>query len=343
MTERATSTTPSLERRLRETVTGYRRSQVIYTAVKLGIPDALLPGPLTPDALARVCGANPQVLPRFLAVLAAEELLAEADSRYALTPLGAELCSSNSGGGLADWVVTVCEEQFFAWGHALHTVRTGHPAFDEAYGMSFWEYLGQNRTAADAYEAGMAGSIRDACELVVQAYDFTGVQHIVDVGAGRGMLTMQLLAAQEQVTVTLVDLPDVVERAGKALREAGHGDRWKVAPGSFLEELPSGGDLYVLCRVLADWGNDEARRILTNCRRAMSPGARLLIAEGLSRAERGAAGARGMLDLHLLLLIGGQERTEGELASLLTECGFEPGLVTHAPHGRVSLVEAVAT
>ncbi|MGW2022471.1 methyltransferase [Streptomyces decoyicus] len=340
MTDRVTHHPPSLDRHLRDAVTGYRRSQVIYAAVKLGIPDALLAGPLAPHTLARVCGADPEVLPRFLTVLAAEGILAETGGRFELTPLGAELCSSSSGGGLADWVVTVCEEQFFAWGHALHTLRTGRPAFEKAFGMSFWEHLQQNRPAAEAYEAGMAGSIREACELVLRAYDFTGVRNIVDIGAGRGVLAKELLTALDRVTVTLVDLPDVVERAGKALREAGFGDRCTIAPGSFLEELPQGGDLYALCRVLADWDDDGARRILTNCRRAMSPGARLLIVEGLTQAEGG--GARGMLDLHLLLLIGGRERTEAELAGLLAECGFEPGPATHAPHGRMSFIEAVA-
>ncbi|MET9819420.1 methyltransferase [Streptomyces sp. NPDC006355] len=340
MTKRASLETAALDGRLRETVAGYRRSQVIYAAVKLGIPDALSADPLTSEVLARACGADPEVLPRFLSVLTAEDLLAEEAGRYRLTPLGARLCS-NSSGGLSDWVITSCEEQFQAWGHVLHTLRTGTPAFDAAFGMSFWDYLGKHREAAEAYQAGMAGSIRDACELALETCDFTGVRHLVDVGAGRGVLSRAVLTAIDGLRVTLADLPEVVAHAGELLRQAGFGDRVTLAPGSFLADVPAGGDLYVLCRVLADWGEDDARRILENCRRAMEPGSRLLIVEGLTPME-GGSGARGLLDLHLLLLIGGRERTEAELRDMLTDSGFHRIRVAHAAHGRLSAVEAEA-
>lgn len=309
--------------------------------MKLGIPDFLYPGPRSVEEIASECAVLPDILSRFLSVLVTEEILhAEADGRLTLTALGVRL-RTNPSGGLADWIITVCEEQFIAWGHILHTLRTGRPAFERAFGVNFWEYLKQNEPAAESYDAGMAGTIREACELVINKYDFTGVRNVVDVGGGRGVLARALLRTHPSLAVTLVDLPDVARRAEKVLGNGDIGKRCVIVPGSFLDDVPKAQDLYILCRVLADWDDSRAKVILATCRRAMAPGSRLLIIEGLARPQA-AAGARGMLDLHLLLLIGGRERSEAELSALLFDSGFDIRSVIHADDGRVSLIEAVA-
>ncbi|MFJ7420277.1 methyltransferase [Streptomyces uncialis] len=330
---------PASDLLLRDAVTGYRRSQVIYAAVKLGIVDALADGPRSAAALARHCGADAAVLPRFLRVLVAEGLLGESDGEgFSLTPHAAPL-RSDAPGSLAAWVVTVCEEQFFAWGHVLHTVRTGGSAFEQAFGTGFWQYLRDHDTAASAYDAGMADSIGQARDLVVAGHDFGPARRVADIGGGRGALTAALLDAHPTLHVTLVDLPDVVTRAAGPLGARGWGDRLTLAPADFLDEVPGGHDVHILCRVLADWDDHRARRILTTCRRAMEPGAVLLIAEGLARPAD-PAGARGLLDLHLLLLIGGRERSADDYRTLLSEAGFTVRGVQDT--GRISLIEAVA-
>ncbi|WP_158566691.1 methyltransferase [Actinomadura craniellae] len=328
------------EQRLRAMVSGYRLSQVVYAATKLGVADALGAGPRPVGAVARECGADPGVLARVLRVLAAAGLVSrEADSEtYALTGTGA-LLRSDVPGSLASWVVTVSEEQYVAWSQILHTVRTGRPAFDVVYGESFWDNLAANPAAAREYAAGMSASVRETCEFLLSRRDFREVSTIADVGGGAGAVVTELLRAHPHLTAILQDLPDAAAAARTGLAAAGMADRCSIVTGSFLESVPPGADVYLLCRVLADWNDADAQAILANCRRAMNPRARLIVAGGLA-SDADPAG-RNMLDLHLLVLTGGRERTAGETAALLEAAGFAVSEVAHAGHGRVSLVEAV--
>ncbi|GAA2906126.1 methyltransferase [Streptosporangium fragile] len=325
---------------LRDAVTGYRRSQVIYVAAKLGLADMLTETPLTAKEMAARCGADPDVLLRVARVLAAEGVLRDAgEDRFGLGPLGEHL-RTDAPGGVAAWTVSVCEEQYAAWGHALHTVRTGEPAFEAAFGMGMWSYLAGNEGAATTFAAAMADSVRESCALVADRYDLAGVERFVDVGGGSGALTTTLLRRHPGVRATLVELPETAGHARRAIDEAGLADRCEVVPGDFMERVPAGGDLYILCRVLADWPDAAAARILATCRAAMRPGARLLVVGGLARAGDGTA--RGLLDLHLLMMLGGRERDEDEHAALLSAAGFEPRPAVHAEDGRTSMIEAVA-
>ncbi|MEV4919553.1 methyltransferase [Streptomyces tirandamycinicus] len=355
MTEHATEVAPSdpweqtrstarpapTDLRLRELVTGYRTSQVVYATVKLGLFDLLGARPRTAAELAEAGGADPDTLARFVRALTAERILqSTADGVLSLAPLGERL-RSDAPGGLAAWVVTSCEEQFFAWGHAVHTLRTGQSAFEKAHGVGFWEHLRSDAKAAESYDAGMAVSAGEACDLIVSAGGIDRARHVVDVGGGRGTLARRLLDTFPHARVTVLDLPEVVERTRASFAPDPVPERLGLVPGSFLDGVPAGGDVYVLSRVLADWDDAHAARILASCRRAMTPGGRLLIAEGLTRDDA-PAGARGLLDLHLLLLFGGRERTVTGLSTLLSGAGFALVSVTGAENGGISLLTAVA-
>lgn len=325
------------ENHVRELVTGYRRSRLTALAVESGIVEELAQSPLPPGVLAERCGLADAVAPRLLEGLADIGIVQRGESGYALTEAGRLLCRGMPG-SLADWAVNSCGVQYDVWAQADYAARTGRPAFEAVFGRSFWEYLAGDSQAAAGFDAAMADSAAASCALVREEAGLVGSGVVVDVGGGSGALARLLLETYPEVRVLVADLPGVVERAAESL--ARFGNRVSVVSGSFLEEIPPGGDAYVLCRILADWGDEDAHQLLCRCREAMQPGTPLLVAGGLHDPRR--PGARGLLDLHLLMMLGGQERTAEQTGTLLERAGFLVERITGTADGGSSLVVATA-
>lgn len=187
----------------------------------------------------------------------------------------------------------------------------------------------------------MAGRAAQEAEDVVAAYDFGGLGRLVDVGGGRGVLLATILRAAPALVGTLVDREAVIPMAHQHLETAGVADRVELVAGDFLAALPAGADAYVLSRVLHDWDDDDAARILTACRRAMTATSRLLVVEAVLPERARDAPAAIRMDLHMLLLFGARERSEAEFRHLLGAAGLEVGQVvpTGSPAG-LSIIEA---
>jgi hypothetical protein len=201
-----------------------------------------------------------------------------------------------------------------------------------------WSFRAGNPEMSALFDLAMRENSRDIAREMLSAYDFTHFSHIVDVGGGNGTLIAGLLAACRQATGTLLDLAHVVAGAAEVLERAGVRQRCKVVAGSFFDSVPAGADAYVLKSILHDWGDPEAHTILRNCREAMHPGARLLVAERmLAQPNHGAEGK--MSDLNMLVNAGGRERTCAEFTALLASAGFELRAVTRLPSSRF-LIEA---
>ncbi|MGW6424838.1 methyltransferase [Nocardia sp. NPDC055053] len=322
---------------IRELVTGYRRAKVTVLAVDLGIADALTDGPLEADELAVRCRTHAPATQRLLEALLEVGLVTRTSAGYALTPAG-ELLRRDAPGSLARWATTSAGMQYTAWQGSAHAIRTGRPAFDAVFETSFWQHLASHPDAAADFDAAMADSVTESCELVTGDLAVRGATVVADIGGGNGTLAATLLDAHPHLSVLVVDLPGVVERAANALTR--FGDRACVEGADFLTGVPAGGDTYVLCRVLSDWDDAQAQVLLANCRTAMNEGGTLLIVGGLRRP--GQPAARGLLDLHLLMIIGGRERTEEETADLLASAGFRLDRVEHSPSERTSLIAATA-
>lgn len=321
---------------LRSMVTAYRLSQAIYLMVRLGVANELEKGPRTSSEIAGACGAEDEPMHRLLRSLVPVGLLSVKQGRFALTPAALPLCDS-APNSIANWVSTVSREQFTAWSGLEKSVRTGGAAFDHVHGISFWRHLETDREAARLYDLGMAESVREACAFLREVRGFDDVGTVCDLGGGSGAALVSLLSHEPRLRGMLVDVPAVVEGAAAPLAAAGVADRCSLVAGSFLDRVPSGADVYLLCRVLADWDDASVLRLLTNCRAAMEPADRLWVLGGLVGED--SAGP-GMLDLHLMVLTGGGERTETQTRALLERAGFGVTDVVHADHGRVSLVEA---
>ena len=294
-------------------------AQSCYAVAKLGVPDLLASGPRTVRDLAAGCGADPRVLHRLLRALAALGLFRlTAPDTYELTPAG-DLLRSDVAGSLRQTAVLHGEEVARSFAEIMHTVRTGEPAFDKVHGQPFYEYLAAHPDTADTFVAAM-GSERVPAAL--DGCDLTGVATLVDVGGGNGGLLAGVLAAHPDTRGVLLELPDAVRAARVLLTEAGVADRVDLVEGSFFDAVPPGGDVYVLARVLHNWTDERAEAILRRVGSAMRPGARLIVLEKFLPEEVGSA-ASAMVDLLMLGMLEGHDRTAAQYVALLERAGFE--------------------
>ena len=261
------------------------------------------------------------------------------DGRFALTPLAAALQDGATGGVRAS-VISAGEELYRAWGGLLHAVRTGAPAFDHAYGTGFYDYLARHPEAAATFDRSQNETAGQGAQVVLAAYDFSGIGTLVDVGGGNGSLLAAVLAAYPAMRGILFDRPDVVARATSLLEQAGVAGRCAIVGGDFLESAPAGGDAYILVRTLLNWDEERAARILANCRRAMDQRGRVLVVEAVL-PPGGVPVEDAFNDLHLLVMGGGRMYGEAEFRSLFAAAGLALARVVPTP-ARLSVVEGVA-
>jgi hypothetical protein len=319
------SPVPSLEsrERLLTLVRGYRISQAIYVAARLGIPDLLADGPREIDELAHATGSHPPSLRRVLRFLAGVGVLdAVGPDRLALTPVAAALRTGVPGSMRPAVLLLLDESHWRPWGHLLHTVRTGETAFHHAHGEGLFEYLAGHPEVASVFDAAMSGNSPAHARLVAATYDFSRMSRVVDVGGGRGQLLAAILERHPRLHGVLFDQPHVIEGARQILDAAGVGARCELVGGSFFDAVPAGGDAYILRGIIPGFDDDQAVAILASCRRAMAADARVLLVERYLAADPHEALPVLLSDLEMLVNVGGRERTTDEYATLLTCGGF---------------------
>ena len=316
-------------------VRGYRISQAIYVATRLGIPDLLADGPREIDELAQATGSHPPSLRRILLALAGVGVLDKVGpSRFALTSVGVGLRTGVPRSLRPSVLFLLNESHWRPWGHLLHTVSTGETAFDHVHGMGLFDYLAGHPEVATLFNAGMAGNSPDHARLVAATYDFSQMRLAIDVGGGHGRLLATILERNPRLRGLLFDQPHVIEGARPILNAADVVDRCELVGGSFFETVPTGGDVYILRNIIHDWEDDQAVGILTNCRRAMAEGARLLLVERYIADDPRETLPALHADLEMLVNVGGRERTTDEYATLLTRSGLR--LAQTIPLGRLA-------
>lgn len=306
----------------------------------LGLPDLMAAGARTCAELAAAADLDPVALRRLLAALADAGVLRQtAADRFELSPMGGYL-RPDVPGSLHATAVWYGTEIYQTFGGLLDTVRTGRPAFTDRFGQPFYEYLSANPQFATTFNAAMSAAPPPA-PLAADLFD--GARTVVDVGGGDGGLLAEALGQRQELHGVLVELPEAAARARDRLAEAGVLDRVRIAVGSFFDQVPAGGDLYVLRRVLHNWDDANAGRLLERVRAAMPADARLLVIEELLPAapEGASAGAwnaprNRIVDLLMLVLMEGRDRTAAEYATLLADSGFTvksitPGAIEATP------------
>lgn len=315
---------------------GFVTTQLLYVAAKIGVADVLADGPKSGAEIADEVGADHDALVRVLRGLVTDDVLAEAeDGRFTLTELGAYLRSMH-GAALARG-----EVYYDAAAGLLETVREGGTAYEHVHGERFFDHLARYPDREAAFHGSMASRSEQEARDVVAAYDFTGVRRLVDVGGGRGILLAEILRAVPHLHAVLTDREAAIPAAREHLEAASVADRAECVAADFFTTVPAGADAYVLSRIIHDWPDGDAERILTTCRQAMRPDSRLLVVEAImpERARDRPAAIR--MDLHMLLLLGARERTDAEFRTLLARAGFDvPRVVLTASPAGLGVIEA---
>src|SRR5579862_896703 len=309
-------------RALLQMAMGYWESQTVYVAAKLGIADLLKDGPRSSADLAQDTRTHPGSLHRLMRALASLGVFnEEEDNRFALTTVGYSL-QSDVPGSLRALVLTLGEEHYHAWGNLYQSVKTGEPAFNHAHKMGLFQYLAQNRSAGELFNAAMADLTELLSFSVVLAYDFSKFSFVVDVGGGRGGLINAILMTCQKLNGVLFDTADVIEEATKVRSGVGLVKRCGAIAGDFFKSVPPGADAYLLMNVLHDWDDQHCITILKNCRNAMAKNGRVLLVETILRAD-GADSFDMLQDLNMLVISGGRERSEAEYRALLEIAGLK--------------------
>lgn len=327
---------PSLA--MRQLLNGYRVTQILSVAARLGLADLLTNGPRTVDELAAATGTQASALYRILRALASVGVFAETaiPRQFTLTPLAATLRADHPQSE-RDHALFFGGESYRAWADLLYSAQTEAPAFEHVFGMGHFEYLAQHPEESAIFDRTMSAGSRMAAPAIAVAYDFATAGTVVDVGGGRGTLIAAILRAHPTVRGIVFDQPHVVAGAGPVLAEAGVADRCELVGGDFFTAIPEGGEVYILRRIIHDWDDDRAVAILRNCARAMAPGARMLVAETVIPPGNEPSAAK-FLDLQMLVMTGGRERTAAEYRSLFAAAGLS--LTRVIPAGpEVSLIE----
>ena len=327
---------------MRQMIMGFRLTQMLHAAARLGIADRLREGPLRADTLAQAVDADPEALARLLRALATVEVFRETPrGEFELTPRARLLCSDAPGSLLA--LARLYGEPWLwhAYGETLHAVRTGEPGFEYAHDEGFYSYLAAHPDAAATFDQAMSGYSAIEARALVEALDLSHVRAVLDVGGGEGMLATTLLRAYPALRATVFDLAGPITHARGVVADAGLGDRCECVAGDFFVDVPPADGIVVLKSVLHNWDDAKAGTILHNCRRAMQPDARLVIMERVI-ADSGAGADAALFDINMLVVAGGRERTESEYRALLAAAGFRLTRV-HSTASPLSLIEATHT
>jgi hypothetical protein len=302
--------------------TAYWASRVLYAAAKLGLADHLAGGPKNAAELATVTRTHQPSLNRLMRALGNLGVLSEdIDHRFTLTSLGSALKRGAPGSARATILALAGDYWWRGWEHFLYCLETGKTGSEKADGKTVFDYLAQHPQEALDFNEAMIGFHGNEPPAIAAAYDFSKFQTVIDVGGGTGNLLIEILKRHIGPRGVLFDQPDVVREATALIQTHGLASRVTVEGGDFFKSVPAGGDAYVLSHVIHDWNEDQCLTILGNCRRAMKPGARLLIVEMVLPAGDTPHPGK-MLDLAMLVMPGGQERTEEEYGTLLGKGGF---------------------
>lgn len=320
--------------------TGNWVARVVYAAAILDLVDHLAAGPRSAEDLAGLIGAHAPSLHRLMRSLASLGILAERpDHRFALTGLGEALKTGAPGSARAS-VLTAGSPWFQgAFEQIVYSVQTGKTGFEKAHGMPVFDYLAQHPADASLFSETMIGFHGQEPPAVAEAYDFSSFDTVVDVGGATGNLLAAILLRHKGPRGILFDRPYVVADAPALLEARGVTGRVTIEAGDFFETVPSGADAYVLSHIIHDWSEAQCLTILGHVRKAMKPDGRLLLVEMVLPA--GDTPHLGkILDMVMLVLPGGQERTEEEYRPLLAKAGFQVTRVIPT-NSAVSIVEAI--
>lgn len=311
------------DQKITQLLGGMWAMQAVATAAKLGIPDLLVSGGKTAQEVAAAVGSHPGATHRLMRALSSLGVFSpEEGGRYRLTDVGERLRGDVVTGTLKEMFIAETDEVHWqSWGKLADAVRTGEPRPQAVFGMPAFDYYGKNRAEGEQFGRAMENVSRFASHAVLEAYDFTGASRILDVGGGNGSLAVAIQERYPRLQATVLDLPYIESHANERIKALGLADRCRFVAGDFFERVPEGADIHLLKFILHDWNDEESIRVLRSCRAALPPEGRVLIIESIVPEEI-SPGFVYLMDLNMLVMTGGLERTAKEYETLLSRAGF---------------------
>jgi len=296
----------------------------MQVALHLEIADRLADGPRSAADLARAAGVQEDALYRVLRTLASVGIFEERPARTFATNEAADVLRKGET-TLRNILYFLTDSiHFRTYGELLHAVRTGQPSFEKVLGAPVFEYLAKDPEFAERFNNGMTSMSAAAIAAALKAYDFSGIDVVVDVAGGHGMVLTSILRQYPNMRGVLFDVDHVIAGAAPLIARAGVTDRCQTVSGDFFKAVPSGGDAYIMKHIIHDWDDERALVILRNVHRELraSPRGRLILLESV--VQQGNLPDFGkQIDLEMLLFPGGRERTVDEFADLFARAGFE--------------------
>ena len=303
---------------------GYVASAAMQVALHLEIADRLADGPRSAADLARAAGVQEDALYRVLRTLASVGIFEERPARTFATNEAADVLRRGET-TLRNILYFLTDSiHFRTYGELLHAVRTGQPSFEKVLGAPVFEYLAKDPEFAERFNNGMTSMSAAAIAAALKAYDFSGIDVVVDVAGGHGMVLTSILRQYPNMRGVLFDVDHVIAGAAPLIARAGVTDRCQTVSGDFFKAVPSGGDAYIMKHIIHDWDDERALVILRNVHRELraSPRGRLILLESVVR-QGNLPDFGKQIDLEMLLFPGGRERTVDEFADLFARAGFE--------------------
>lgn len=301
-------------------VSGEWVAQSLYTAAELDIATHLQAGPKSVSELAQTTGAKEEPLYRLLRLLASVGVFHEEENRFFSNTDSSVLLVKGAPDSLRSLVLFYRDEMGPSWRHLSECVKEGKPAFNLAFGQPVFSYFREHAEAATHFQAAMREKSRAVVASCLQAYDFKSFKSIYDIGGGSGHFLKAILTTNLEAKGVLFELPEVLASVEKT-------SRLNLQAGDFFKSIPEGGDCYLLKSILHDWSDADAVRILSECRKAMSKEARLVIVEPIMVAPNEQDHAK-VMDVYMMAITGGKERTLEDFKTLLSKAGFSLESVT---------------
>ncbi|MCI5136204.1 MAG: methyltransferase [Candidatus Electrothrix sp. AW2] len=316
------SSSQSTKKILLDSVRGFMKAKALQAAAELNIADLLNNSSKSAEELARITDTHAPSLYRLLRALASEGIFHENQQGcFENTPLSEPL-RSDIPDSVRDNIRYIPNDgNIQAWMRFMDVLQTGEPVFEQANGLPVWEYLKEQPDLEQIFDISMTRLTTFHCDTIVNNCDFSSARTIIDIGGGQGLLLARILLAYPQLRGALFERDSVAPRAEEYLAAQGVADRSKVILGNFLEKIPEGYDIYTMKHVLHDWSDDHAHQILCRCRKAIPPHGKLVIFDKILSQAEGSA-AVNWIDLHMLVTLGGKERSVEEFDTLLTHAGF---------------------
>lgn len=307
---------------LTQIMLGSLAAQALYVPAKLGIADLLADGPKSVEELATATDTHAPSLYRVLRAVASLGVFTEQENQKFALNANAEPLLSNRPNSMRDMTIFMGEDWHWeVWGKTMYSVRTGKSAWAEMHGEDVFGYFKENSEALGIFNRAMTSLSALSTKAVIEAYDFTGINTLIDIAGGHGRLLTDILEANPSTRGVLFDMPQVIEGARENVAKTKAADRVEFVAGDFFESVPAGGDAYIMKHIIHDWDDERALTILRNIKRAMNPGGRVLLVESVI-ADGNNQDFSKLMDIEMLVSPGGKERTAAEYEDLFARAGL---------------------